>query len=365
MKGRLAPTFWLVVVLAVLTSTASYAWLAINTAARLRGFEVELTSDSLYLEISQDAEEGYDTEVSFDRATYSLRGDGSTHEISLVSYGQVPLDGAIKIYKTQVDLSNADLYGSDEGTYIGGGRRFYQLSSSDIADGMYNFIDVTGDLEEGDSIIGYYVVDVSGDTYQKAQDDTDPDYVKNDLGEDLYYVKTDRGDGHVDYSCIGSFDLGETLAGRKYWGYATSTKDQKPEPNNIMNVVSMDTPTEEYCLKKTVYIRGAANTGDMKNLRISSIEIGGRSNYLTNAIRIMFVASSTKGHTVTTLYNHRTPNGFDEKLFDSIDGDGRELITVDIYIYFDGKDEGAHNNAGFLSTQTVDVHFTVGDQQYN
>ena len=61
MKGRIVWVFWLVVVLAALTATASYAWLAMNTEARLGGFEVELESDSIYLEISAEAEENYGT----------------------------------------------------------------------------------------------------------------------------------------------------------------------------------------------------------------------------------------------------------------------------------------------------------------
>ena len=363
MKGRLALTFWLVVVLAVVTSTASYAWLAINTMARLRGFEVGLTSDSLYLEISQDATEDYGTKVSFDRTTYL--SSSATHEIYLVAYGQVPEEGAMKIYRTQVDLSNAGLYGTDEGTYIDGERRFYQPSGSDIAGGMYNFVDITGDLEEGDSIIGYYVIDMSEDTYPKAMDDADPDYVKNALGEDLYYVMTDRGDGHFDYSSIGSFEPEETLAGRLYWGYAVSTEDQSSEPDNIMNVVSMDVPTDEYCLKRTVYLRGASGTNDARDLEISSIEIGGRTNFLTGAMRIMFVVTSDRGRSVTTMYNHRKPEEFDGRLFDEIFGDRKETVTVDIYIYFDGRDEGAYNNADFITSQTVDVHFSISDHRYN
>ena len=111
MKGRLASTFWLVVVLAVLNSAASYAWLAINTAARLRGVEVELVSDSLYLEISQSATDYYGKEVSFNS---SLVLSDITSEIALVSYGTVPEDGALRISRTQVDLTNAKDFGGNE-----------------------------------------------------------------------------------------------------------------------------------------------------------------------------------------------------------------------------------------------------------
>lgn len=350
MKGRLASTFWLVVVLAVLNSAASYAWLAINTAARLRGVEIELVSDSLYLEISQDATENYGKEISFNSSLYLA---DITREISLVSYGKVSEEGALLINRTQVDQENAYLYASAGGAYIGGNTRFYLPSDSEIGGGKVNFVDVTDTISHGQSIIGYYVIDeIAYDTV--ATTDTD-----------LYYVKTGRGNGKYDYTCIGSFKVGEALANRLYWGYSSSEREELAEPDNILNVVSMDTPTEEYSLKKTVYLRGAVGTGDAKDLRISSVNVGGRENYLTGAIRIMFVATSTKGRAVTTFYNHRSQDAFDGALFDNIYGNGLEVVTIDIYIYFDGRDEGAHNNADLLSSQTVDVHFAIDDHAYN
>ena len=69
-KGRVVLVFWLVVLIAVLTATASYAWLAMSTTARMKGFEVELESDSLYLEISEYSDREYGNSVSFDRVVY-------------------------------------------------------------------------------------------------------------------------------------------------------------------------------------------------------------------------------------------------------------------------------------------------------
>ena len=351
MKGRLASTFWLVVALAVLNSAASYAWLAINTAARLRGVEVELVSDSLYLEISQSATDYYGKEVSFNS---SLVLSDITSEIALVSYGTVPEDGALRISRTQVDLTNAKNFGGNEfGVYVGGNARFYLPSESKIGEGDVNFVDVTGKVSRGQSIIGYYVIE------EVAQD------VTAMTDEDFYYVKTSRGKENYDYSCLGEFKVGEALANRLYWGYAESKREESAEPDNILNVVSMDTPTEEYSLKRTVYLRGAYGTVDAKDLKISSVEIGGRENYLTGAIRVMFIATSSNGGTVTTFYNNRSPQAFDGALFESLYGNGREVITVEMYIYFDGKDDGAHNNAGLLSAQTVNVHFAIGDHGYN
>jgi hypothetical protein len=340
-------------VLAVLNTVASYAWLAINTAAVLRGPEVELVSDSLYLEISRDATGNYSQEVSFD-SSVALKGiTGANKELSLVTYGTVPAEGALLIDRTQVDLENAHLYGTAQGTYNGSGIRFYEPVDSEIGGGKENLLDVTDKISYGQSILGYYVVE------EKACD------AVATTDEEFYYVKTSKSNGNSDYSCIGNFEVGEALANRLYWGYSASQREEFAEPDNIINVVSMDTPTEEYSLKKTVYLRGAYGTGNAKDLRVSSVEVGGRRNYLTDAIRIMFVATSSKGGTVTTIYSHRDPAAFNGALFENLYGDGREVVTVDMYIYFDGRDEDAHNNAGLLSAQAIDVHFAIDDHIYN
>ena len=41
------------------------------------------------------------------------------------------------------------------------------------------------------------------------------------------------------------------------------------------------------------------------------------------------------------------------------------LITVDIYIYLDGKDDDAHSSVGILNSHTVNVEFSIEDHVYN
>lgn len=348
MKGRIVWVFWLVVVLAVLASTASYAWLAMNTVARMRGFEVELESDSLYLEISDSDDKDYGKAVYFDSTTYY--SDKNTHETYLVSYGQVRPEGGLLLYPTLLSSSTAPMYGDDDGKYNGGNTRFYLTSESVIGGGMENFIDVTENLHIGQSLIGYYVVHEGVATHPTSM-----------VNDKFYYVKTERGDGSIDYSCIGKFDIGETIAGRRYWGYSTSKSIDDSQPNNIMNVVSLDTPSEEYCLKKTVYLRGARGSKDLANLRVSSVEVDGK-NYLTDAVRVLFVATSETGAVASTVYSHRTPSSFNGMLLGGVLGNEREIVRVDMYIYFDGKDEAACSTDGILTEQTVSVKFTVDDR---
>ena len=353
MKGRIVWVFWLVVVLASLTATASYAWLAMNTAAGLRGLEVELESDSLYLEISADAEEYHKSVSLSSPAVYSL--NGNTSELMLVSYGEVPSNGALLIYHTQLTKKTASSYGYPDGVFREGGYRLYRPVYSEIGKEKLNFIEVTDTFSDGQSVVGCYTIGEFATPYPTA----------SEAGR-YYYVKTVRENGCVDYSCLGNkFKLGERLAGRKYWGYASSSSFDSSESANIMNIVSMDTPTEDYCLKRTVFLRNAVNTEDAQDLRISSVDILGRRNDLTDAIRVLFVAKSDGRETVSTVYNHREPGTFDGLLFRELRGDTSEVVTVDIYVYFDGKDDNAHSRAQFFTANTVKVNFSVDGHEYN
>ena len=351
MKGKIIWSFWLVALLAVITSTASYAWLAMNTTAQARGFKVELICDSVYLEISTNADTGFDKEVSFDKVTVKSNA-ASAHEVLLVSYGTVPEEGALLIYPEQINSKTALLYGPN-GKYNGGQVRFYLPSDSERGGGDYNFVDVTDDLAIGQSLVGYYVIEEESEAHVNAQ-----------YSDKLYYVKSERENGIIDYCCLGgNFAVGEKLAGRKYWGYSSSTLENESQPTNVMNVVSMDTPTPRYSLKKRVYIRGSKGTVDARNLRITSVEIEGESNPLTDSLRIMFVANSSQGKSATVIYSNRDDaQTFDGKLFEHLLGNETETITVDMYIYYDGKDIDAHNvNTDELTVQIVTVKFGVDD----
>ena len=358
-KGRIVLVFWLLAVLAVVTSMASYAWVAMNTTALMRGFEVGLESDSLYLEISADREEDYGTNVVFNRTTvfYSaMQEQEQPHMVDLITCGQIPSNGALLLYPAEVVIENAYLYGTADGKYDPAMHtRFFIRSESEIAESNENFIEITGKLSEGDSILGYYIIGESASHYPTAS-----------IEGRYYYAKITKNDGSYGYACLGNkFEKGEKLAGRKYWGYANSSVESEAQSNNLINVVSMDVPTEDYALKKTVFLRGARGSGDLQDLSVSEVEILGRSDYLTNSIRVMFVATSGDGEVVSTIYSNRDPGSFEDVLFEEVLGNEAEVITVDVYIYFDGKDPDAHNTAGILNAHTVNVTFSVKDHVYN
>ena len=352
MKGRIALVFWLVVVLAVLTATASYAWLAMNRSANARGLEVEAISDSMFLEVSAKANSEYSDSI---QCAGAENDSESVSELFLISSSKVPNAGAYLIDTEKLNEEAAKYHGTSEGKYNGTGR-FYIQGDSVIGKGPENYYDITATLTPGVSdLAGYYVLSATVRRYPVSTTNS-----RN------YYVAYQRSDGSIDYACIGKFEVGETIGGRTYWGFANSNDQGKPEPNNVMNVVSLDFPEEPYCLKHTVYLRGAHGTiEEYNNLRISSVNVRGLKSYLTDAIRILFVATAGDGTTVMKTYSYRHRDDFDGYLFDTMLGNGQETVSVDIYIYFDGKDESATNLTKFLTVQTIGITFAVKDLEYN
>lgn len=349
MKGRIVWVFWLVVVLAALTATASYAWVAMNTLSHISGVEVEAETDSVYLEISADAENGYDKTVSLEGVSY-LNEDGE-RELSLITYGYLSSQGALRIAATPITELNADKI-SPDGVYNGTGR-YYKATKSDRTEGNDSYVDITSSLSEGQSIVGFYYVTRLG--Y----------FATSNTFDYNYYCENIREGGAVDYVCIGKIPIGENLSGRIYWGYAKSDELDDPQVTNIINVVSLDLPPEDYALHNTVYLRCAQNTLDAKDLKIESVEVRGYKNYLTNAIRIMFVATRENGERATVFYSHRNPETLEGLLFEEIYGDKKEVVKVDIYVFFDGRDPSSYKQDGFLTSNFVNVKFSINDHEYD
>jgi hypothetical protein len=339
MKGRIALVFWLVVVLAVLTATASYAWLAMNLSASFRGIEVEAVTDSLFLEISAEADSKYDTSVSFGSDTVLASGFSTDDRISFITYRQIPNHGAIRITTVQLN----------DGTYNGSGR-YFKAVQSDTDEKQRSFIDITGTLKTGDSLAGYFTV-MRGSWYPVSDTDSLD-----------YYYEHSRPGNVIDYISIGKVPRGERLAGRIIWGYATSDALNDAQGENPISVVSFDVPPPGYRLHRTVYLRCAESTSDAEKLCVDEVTITGR-NYLENTMRIMFVATSGSGQTVTAFYNHREPGQFE--LFDKILGNEKEVITVDMYIFFDGSDDDAYSTGSIFTESNVTVKFSIDDHDYN
>ena len=342
MKGRIVWVFWLVVMLAVLTATASFAWLAMNSSAGVRGIEIEALTDSLFLEISVDPDAGYDTSVSFNSNVFLNDEISNTDDrLSFITYRKIPSQGALRI--TTVRLTS--------GTYNGSGR-YFKAVQSDIGGNSNSYVDITHTLSEGESLVGYYTVN-RGSWYQVS-----------DTGDYNYYYEEMKPGNTIDYICIGKVPDGERLADRLIWGYAVSDDLGDAQGDNAISVISFDYPPKEYRLHRTVYLRCAEQTVSAKNLKVDSVKIEGRS-YLEDTIRSMFVAKSGSGETVTKFYSHRNPENFDGTLFANLMGDRKEVVTVDMYVFFDGSDPDAYGQDSVYTKSDVTVKFAIDDHDYN
>ena len=346
-KGRVAWVFWLLVVLAVLTSTASYAWLSLNLSARTKGIAVNLTSDSRYLQISANKTDGYADEVAFGKDSY-LMGKDPVEEIFLTTYGNLPAEGGLIITATEITEGEAASLGFPDGVYTGSGR-LYRGQPTEISSVAYNYEDVTADLSDGDSVIGLYLIEDRGEFHQTSES-----------AESSYYFRHERV-GATDYVCIGSLGVDDNLSCIRYWGYAVSENESNSESHRMISVVSLDLPDDDYAMKKTVYIRTAKGSLDVSGLKVSSVKIRGLRNYLTDAINILFVAKNDVGDQVSFFYNNGAPDDFSGEMFDKILGDRAEVITVDMYIFFDGTNENAFSKNGVLSNHSVEVSFSVDE----
>ena len=349
-KGRVALGFWLLVMVTLVTSSATYAWLSMNLSVLTGGIAVSARSDSKYLQISAHPQEGYGEAVSFGREDDIFGTSTEVEEIFLTTYGYLPAAGGLTIEATRITAENAETLGFTAGTFSGVGR-LHASRNSDISTTADSFEDVTATLTPGDSVLGFYLIR-SGNYYTTSQ------------GEDQnYYYKHERVGGSVDYVCVGSFAEGEILSGRRYWGYAIADTEQSAEEDKMLNVVSIDLPKDGYALKKQVYLRAAGGSLDLRDLKVDSIKVKGLRNYLTDAMQIMFVArSSFGGEDIVFFYDHGSPELFHGELFDYMLGDRAETISVDIYIFFDGTHTNAYSENSVMSNHSVEICFTVDNQ---
>ena len=180
--------------------------------------------------------------------------------------------------------------------------------------------------------------------------------------------------GNGDYICVyENVSTTETadISGKTFWGktYSDTLGDVGASNMSAAEVgIIKDSFVENYVYSDTLYLRSALNTNDGKNLRIENIEIGGRVNGLSNALRICFVATNGAGETHTYEYSNRTGFTAPEILFATILGDAKEVVTVNTYIYFDGTDIDAKTlltDAGEFNGQTVTVKFAINDVDYS
>lgn len=230
--------------------------------------------------------------------------------------------------------------------------------TDDTAPALFNY-DGSGEytlatVTRGSSLAGLYTIDESESTQYAEVDPTSASgaiYVKN--GNDYVYV------------CNKS--TAEDITDETFWGRAYSDTLGDVKTGASLNVIKSN--TDKYYYYDTIYLRSAANTNDGQNLRIENVAIGGRENDLSDALRVLFVATNGAGEVATTTYSNRDGMAsFDGDLFATIRGNKGEVVTVDMYVYFDGTDAAAltlaTGDAGLLNGQTVSVKFAIDGPDY-
>lgn len=166
------------------------------------------------------------------------------------------------------------------------------------------------------------------------------------------------------YSCTGTEDISKKL----FWGRTYSDTLGAVQENATLNAIKSN--FDKYYYYDSVYLRCAENTNTAKNLRIEKVTVGGRVNDLSDAIRVLFVVTNGAGETKYLTYENRNGTLTDDgALFATILGNTAEIVTVDMYVYFDGKDDSAKTiiggDAGLLNGQTVEVKFAIDGPDYN
>lgn len=413
---------------ALLLSTASYAWFAMNTQTSVDGLEVEAYTDSLFLEISTTgADDSYSTAVKYDPiesahlrlVTASLFGG---YQLAIVSateatgeydsqvtyyervaskylnkFDYVKVDGLSVASSTadcivnpvfELQVTNAkvsgDYYAFDAATNTytkktisdASAYGLWEITSSDTNTGSYDgrsryyketngvLADITNSLVAASDVSDYYTLAV-----------TSCDLASEADGTKDYFLVNSNGYAYVG-PIVNKTILGEYL----FWGKAYSTDPanvQETNPLTILDPASTSDEISNYYLTKTVYLRQAEGTNNAENLVIN-VDIGGASNPLSDAIRVLFVATTTADATSPKRISYaiydptsQNANGMTysngQNLFGTILGDENETITVDMYIYFDGTDEVAKNASvvdAILNGQTIDIQFSIDELNY-
>ena len=354
---------------AVLLSSASYAWFSMNTDVNVDGIEFEAYSDSLFLEISEN-------NTTFSPNDLTITNDKKA--LRPVAYGYIgDLSADGKVYSLSNIQSASGYYTGDAVDYY---ERQVKAASNDTKVGSeYDYIRINDKLELPTNVSTYFVLGTglvfepntdpafTGDLYAKEGND----YVKqtspaNKLGlyringtpsangadpyvpgaqyysqttEGYYLVNGINAGSHLegyytltatdagtptsgnyylknsdgDYVAFAAHATGTGLDGYWYRGYSENidpaVKDS--DAKNIVGVIGgMDATNSPYVLYDTIYLRMAKGAADATNLVISNVDVQGSddTNALTGAVRVIFIATSsaTGNEVARILYDNET-----------------------------------------------------------
>ena len=454
-RKRVLMSLAMLLVSAIMLSSASYAWFSMNTEVEVDGIEFVAYSDSLFLEISKDNQTFTPNDIQAELTKKYLRpiafgtvGDmgGALSVVATPATGRfvdASRDGGQQIYYyravTKAD-TNDTAYGevdyycvneelhpaaSTEGLYIEGSGVEFVIVTDETATGPVfervgnNYIAKT--LVQDESAYGYYTVTQNGacgpdDTYSPANkyyEHRDGNYYlaggldegshlegyftlsvspANVAPSSVYYLKSaaSDNDAYPDYIAFKTAAANSNQANlpeQGYWyrGYSENIDLANPDgqSDRINGVIVDGKYTNEntpYYLHTTYYLRMATASNLAENLRVNSIEVIGseNANSLTDAVRVMLVVSSTvQKEEIRIVYNNgtgeftrddksgRITSGDTTLFYERFLGDTNEVVTVQVYLYYDGTDTVVNTNNDLdFSGHTVNIEFGIDAPDY-
>ena len=358
----------MLLVSAVMLSTASFAWFSMNTTVYVDGIEFEAYSDSLFLQISENREDGYADNITVNNGDKSLRpsaiaflpNEGAWVPTFAPATGVYDPNSTQLIYARVGKADANDSYSNPDYVVVNG-----LLNGASSVAGYYNetagqigFSVVTVPQEpqagvkyyvkEGNSYVpkaaseitdvyGYYTVTlgnpcaanetyISGNRYFEVHhngiispvgglinaDSLNGYYVVASesraqiaMANGNYFVKNNNGD----YISLGNIEAGVKLDSTyKYCYRAYSDKLNVSQGENLTAVIDESKYTVDnipYYLYDVVYLRMADGAGTGDNLKVSAVSVSGTDS-LNDAIRVLFVATNGAGQVSRVIYDNRT-----------------------------------------------------------
>ena len=469
---RVLVSLAMLLVSAIMLSTASFAWFSMNTDVKVEGIEFVAYSDSLFLEISKDNQTFTPNDIPAELTKQYLRpiaygtiedmGGAYTIEPEEVIDAEARFDPDkdILYYRAVKKATTNDTYYADEdaidyycvneelrgpssteGLYIeGDGIEFTVITDEEHSgDKIYEKVGnnyIVKNLGVDESAYGYYTIETTSPCDSDATYESDKKYyeyyeveegkpgnyylaggldegsylkgyytfdpVEADVAYDtVYWLESvvDENDEYPDYIAFvsASEDTGDKdLPADGYWyrGYSESLNttfdvdaqgnvvEADGQPGKINGVINGTHPNTDspYYLYTTYYLRMAEASNLASNLRINSVEVIGSEleNSLSDAVRVMLVVtSSVQKEVVRIIYNNGTGEFMRETKADGRDhddttlfyerflGDQKEVVTVEVYMYYDGTDAKVNTNYALdFSGHTVNLEFGIDTPDY-
>ena len=136
---------------ALLLSSASFAWFSMNTDVQVNGIEFEAHSDSLFLQVSENGTAFQAEDITFQNEPQKA--------LRPIAYGTLEkLGGAYSIVMEEVTEGNYTQAIKDAGTQYYKIQEKASTNDTKVGAGVYDYINVTKTLDKGTDVGGKYIL---------------------------------------------------------------------------------------------------------------------------------------------------------------------------------------------------------------